>query len=552
MPRRHSSLRLTVMFIVAITSCVSAVSGATAPDQMSDTHKQVRVIEPQVDGQRVSLTTFSMDRHGNLLLCCGPALRQSTTRPTLPLIRTGSASADPTGTIQVISPSGRVVRTIPLDFVPTAIDVDPAGDIFVAGNGQVRKLNADGKILATAKTPNIQDMAKLKEQLREEAKKRAEQSIAIYKKYVTGVNDRIKSLTEIPEERRTDEDKTRLDQYRRQLRFYSDQLKRIKDTASKVVNVDALIKSKLKVTGLAVSDRDLFICCPAATGYGYDVWRVDHQLQHPHVVLKQLRGCCGQMDIQCCKDDLVVAENTKFDVAVYDRDGKQQLVFGKRDRKSLEGFGSCCNPMNVHCCSNGDFLTAESSIGNIKRFDASGKLIARIGQARIGSGCKHCALAYDEKRDRYYMMHEDEHHICVLVPLSEAPGLTDEERSAREARDGLGKKLIGKWELVSAATSARPAVTLARTSRPPQSLDFAASGDFRISQSGSAVAVRASNITWEPVKQQGDTLEIVQITDQVRSRTWRIEFLDDNTAKITALYGTYVYGTGTYRRAESD
>ncbi len=99
--------------------------------------------------------------------------------------------------------------------------------------------------------------------------------------------------------------------------------------------------------------------------------------------------------------------------------------------------------MNVRCCSNGDILTAESSIGTIKRFSKSGELLGVVGKARIGGGCKHVAVAVDEKRDRYYMMNVDKDHICVLVPLSEAPEMTSEEALADAARKGLAKKLIG-------------------------------------------------------------------------------------------------------------
>ena len=51
------------------------------------------------------------------------------------------------------------------------------------------------------------------------------------------------------------------------------------------------------------------------------------------------------------------------------RHGRTQGNFGKRDRTSRAGFGSCCNPMNSLSMSDGTVLTAESSIGHIKRFD---------------------------------------------------------------------------------------------------------------------------------------------------------------------------------------
>ena len=43
----------------------------------------------------------------------------------------------------------------------------------------------------------------------------------------------------------------------------------------------------------------------------------------PKRIVDGLSGCCGQMDIQCCGDDFVVAENSRKRVVRYDSDGKQ-------------------------------------------------------------------------------------------------------------------------------------------------------------------------------------------------------------------------------------
>ena len=96
--------------------------------------------------------------------------------------------------------------------------------------------------------------------------------------------------------------------------------------------------------------------------------------------------------------------------------------------------------MNVRCCDNGDILTAESSIGDIKRFSSDGKLVSYIGRARISGGCKHVALAWDAKLDRYYMMNVSDSPICVLVPRSQAPEFTAAELAAKAAREGLGRR----------------------------------------------------------------------------------------------------------------
>ena len=118
--------------------------------------------------------------------------------------------------------------------------------------------------------------------------------------------------------------------------------------------------------------------------------------------MKGLSGCCGQMDVQCCDGNLVVAENTKHRVAVYDRDGKLVRAFGRNDREGKgDGFGSCCNPMNTRPVANGEIYTAESE-GFIKRFDKTGKFLGLVAEAKLTGGCKNVAVAASKDGTRVY------------------------------------------------------------------------------------------------------------------------------------------------------
>ena len=92
----------------------------------------------------------------------------------------------------------------------------------------------------------------------------------------------------------------------------------------------------------------MFATGPASKGYGYRVWRTDLNFQNAVAIVDGLSGCCGQMDIQCCGDEVVVAENSRHRVVRYDADGKTIASFGKRSRDGAgECFGGCCNPMNT-------------------------------------------------------------------------------------------------------------------------------------------------------------------------------------------------------------
>jgi hypothetical protein len=382
-------------FLLGTLFLVTAGTGIVSAEIAPATHEQIRTIQPMSQGKRLQLKTFCLDAEGKVLACC--------------------SSDAATGLLQIYSPEGELLQTIPLDFVATAIDVDASGTIYVGGNGNVSKLAADGSVLATTKTPNIQDMDQLKKDIEQAAKEQRERLLKTYSDMVERLDQQVAKIESVAEAERSQSQKSQLGMLQQQQKFYADQLERMKKTADQVFSMEAMIASKMRVTGMAVNSKDVFVACAATEGYGYDIWRMSKDLDDPTKVVAQVGGCCGQMDIQCTEEELVVAENTKFKVAFYDRDGQRLRDFGDRDRKSENGFGSCCNPMNVLCCPDGSVLTAESSVGNIKRFSADGELLGLVGKASIGGGCKHCALGYDTKRDVYYMMHEDAHHICVLA-----------------------------------------------------------------------------------------------------------------------------------------
>lgn len=88
--------------------------------------------------------------------------------------------------------------------------------------------------------------------------------------------------------------------------------------------------------------------------------------------------------------------------------------------------------MNVHCCTNGDVLTAESSVGKIKRFDSDGNLVGYIGQAEVGKGCNNIKVDFDPVRDRYYVQYEDANQICIL---EHQDTVAKKETSSEDAND---------------------------------------------------------------------------------------------------------------------
>ena len=460
--------------------------------EVAATHKQARSINPQHDGQKIHLNTYCLDETGDIWACVG------TTE----------------GFVQHYSPEGELKAEIKLDFVPTAINTARDLDIFVAGNGKMARLTRTGEIKLQGNTANLPNPEEFKKQAQEEAKaesetmrKLVETNIARVEKTIEKVTGQIKELTD-KEEEVPKSLKTRLSLYERQMTSLKTRLEKVSTAEVSDADIAQMMASRMRITALAVTEKDLFVC---VTGNGYEVWRSDHDFKEPTKVLDRLSGCCGQMDIQASGDQLLVAANTKFQVAIHDRDGTPVSSFGKRDREAVDGFGSCCNPMNIRCCSNGDVLCAESSIGNIKRFNAAGELVGYIGKAKIGIGCKHVAVAHDDVRDRYYMMNVDKGNILVLMPLAEVPEFTEEELASKAATEGLGKKLIGEWTTVQAPkkenrTDEEKIKALTRPDSPFNSITFQPGGKLTVQ--GGMLGQYSNDLSWVAVGQEGEQLAV--------------------------------------------
>ena len=410
-----------------------AASEATS---FQSTHKQSRNFKPHIDDKPAWLSTFRLATDGELVACV-------------------SHPETSAGYIQTYSPKLELTGQFELPFSATALDIDPSGNLFVGGEGKIGKLTANGKILLQKDTSELsdQDPEELKKELLEQLQMDLEAHRQHYERQLNSLQERIEKLEDIAEDERTEAQQKRLKRLTSQAETYQQELDQME--VPEEID-DEMLQQRLayqsSITAIAVTEQDVFVAMSAVKGYGYDVYRLDHELESPEKILTGLRGCCGQMDIHASGGKLYVAENTNFKVGIYDRDGEKVSKFGQRLNKDNQGFGSCCNPMNVLCCSNGDILTAESSIGKIKRFNAEGEMIGYVGRARIGGGCKHVALSFDAERDVYYIQYEDRNEICVLSPKG-SQAVPVDPRVAE-----LTDKLVGgKWELTAAKeTSEQP------------------------------------------------------------------------------------------------
>ena len=185
-------------------------------------------------------------------------------------------------------------------------------------------------------------------------------------------------------------------------------------------------------SGITATENDVFMCM----GSGWSlrsrssIARFDRDLNQPVTIAEDLRGCCQRLDIVAKDDLLYVAENTRYRVLRCDRQGKILSKWGNRDRKNIEGFGSCCNPMNLCFGPEGQLYTAESGLGRIKRYSPDGKFLDLVGYAgverfnragRLAASCSNITIAVNKDASRIYVLDFKENIIRVLARVDASP-----------------------------------------------------------------------------------------------------------------------------------
>jgi len=305
-------------------------------------------------GSPGALKNFCLNMDGNILACYAGTGKSSDLK---------NASG-----LRVYSPKGELLKTIPLEIKPDAVCIASDGTIFTAGEGRLLKLDATGKVLASIESP----VAKL--------------PVAINKE----VEDMVKEMA------------------RQTKRPFKDQLAEMKTS---------LEKRRGDVTGLAVTEQDVFMAVPSPSDFSYRVYRFSHTLAEPKLVVDKLRGCCGQMDIQSHEGKLWIPHNARHAVESHDRDGKELTKFGKEGKVKASDFGGCCEPKNLRVLADGDILAAESGPPTcIKRFSADGKfkeVIAIVDGAK--GDCVRVTVERSADGKRYYMLDTTKGAIRVFA-----------------------------------------------------------------------------------------------------------------------------------------
>jgi sugar lactone lactonase YvrE len=357
-------------------------------------HEQVSVIKIESQAKGEMVHNFCLNLDGNLLVCCGDDRMETKLDPDTKKVTTVKVGAP--SEVRVFSPDGKQLRAWSVNMQPQAICVHGDGTIFVGGEGRLVNLSPEGKILSSGDMPG----AAKKPKAEPEAPKTAEQPPKTESKPKSGgfFSSLIQALG-LGE---------------------SDPEASSSLSAEERAEIAALReRSQREITGMAVSDQDLFVACRSSEGLGYVVWRMDLNFQNPKLVVTQLSGCCGQMDVQAHDGELWIPENSRHRVNRYDRDGKLLASFGKDDRKAASGFGGCCDPKNVRFSSNGEMYTSESGPPVVvKRFSPDGKFLGVVGIPKFESGCVRVSVEVSKDGKQVYVLNTDDNAIHVLAAKS--------------------------------------------------------------------------------------------------------------------------------------
>ena len=275
------------------------------------------------------------------------------------------------GSLRVYSPEGKLLRTMKLEIKPGAVSVAKDGSIYVAGDGRVLKLDKDGKVQASADSPVAKEKVEITKETEEMVQDMAKQTHRPYK-------EQLEQMKKSLEQRRAD------------------------------------------VTGLTVTDQDVFMAVPSPSDFSFRVYRLALSLDKPTLVVDKLRGCCGQMDVQSHDGQLWIPHNARHAVENRDRDGKEIAKFGKAGKIKASDFGGCCEPKNLRVLANGDILAAESGPPTcIKRFSSDGKFKEVVAVVNGSKGdCVRVTVAASPDGKKYYMLDTTTDAIRVFASKS--------------------------------------------------------------------------------------------------------------------------------------
>jgi sugar lactone lactonase YvrE len=425
----------------------------------SPTHKQSALVKVNAEGlPTATVSCFCLGKDEALLAGCTGASKE----------------------IRVFDRAGKFVKSIELPITPEAINVAPDGTLLVAGEGRLMRLSADGEEELLVDSPHAADIraneAKIREEVVEQHKEQFARRPQMLEAYTNAIDTMQKQVDRLAKQENELREQLGDDEPDKKLAAQLKRIERQRNTAEQNISqyeeakkqveellgddeqpkeltddeiaekVAASVKYKMTVASISATEEAVFIACRAPVGYGYNVWRLAPDFAEGQQIVEGLSGCCGQMDVQASDEGVFVAENSRHRVCRYDAEGKLIETWGKGARTGIEGFGSCCNPMNLAFGEGGVVYTAEDTTGRIKRYTPDGKLLSVVGSADVVPGCKKVAIGVAAGGDRVYMLDITRNHIAQLdrvAPNPEGPISDADQPSGGGSIGGALLRAIG-------------------------------------------------------------------------------------------------------------
>jgi hypothetical protein len=376
------------------------------------THKQSSLININAEGlSEATVHCFCLTADDALLAGC-----------------TGSANE-----IRVFNADGKYETSYKLPIAPEAINVAPDKTILVAGEGKLMRLSADGEPMAEVESPHAAAIRESEAEVRKEVIEQHEQQKQMLPQMLEAYDNAIKEMEKqikaLEEQENAEEEiaaaKEMIETYESTKKQVAEQYggeAAEKDLTEEQIAdmVKSSMQYKVKTASISSDGEAVFIATGMPAGYGYSVWRMTPEFTEGKVIVSGLSGCCGQMDVQANDEGVFVAENSRKRVRRFNAEGKSVCDWGKSS-EDVDGFGSCCNPMNLAFGRDGSVYTAEDTTGRIKRYSVEGALLSVIGAADVVPGCKKVSIGVDAKGDRVYMLDITRNTVAVLSRVAPDP-----------------------------------------------------------------------------------------------------------------------------------
>ena len=133
----------------------------------------------------------------------------------------------------------------------------------------------------------------------------------------------------------------------------------------------------------------------------------------------------GRLEACIERDGVVCAISAgKYRIERYTLEGKLLGFFGHFGMRKPEDFTGCCNPTNLALTPAGSYVVTEKAGPRVKIIDSQGALIAVVATDVFDPNCKNMDVAVDSE-GRIYVVDTVKLDIHVFAPVAEEPDSGD-------------------------------------------------------------------------------------------------------------------------------